>query len=200
MIISIEEWQEKYIPCYNKLTLDGPYENQMFETYGEALDFVKESDNELIWTLIDGENNNSWIIPGFHIVDRIGYFICQIAWTNEDIIVNDNELIAVNECSAIGFHFINTQLKINQTEIKDSWILSQKFLAHYMAEYAEEDSGCMRGYITENDFRTVLTEYIEDVLDIMEDIFIDALYDYQIDYENYKVNITTINLNSSTNK
>ena len=56
------------------------------------------------------------------------------------------------------------------------------------------------GYITENDFRTVLTEYIEDVLDIMEDIFIDALYDYQIDYENYKVNITTINLNSSTNK
>ncbi len=200
MIISYDEWKEKYIPCYNKLTLDGPYENQMFETYGEALDFVKESDNELIWTLIDGENNNSWIIPGFHIVDRIGYFICQIAWTNEDIIVNDNELIAVNECSAIGFHFINTQLKINQTEIKDSWILSQKFLAHYMAEYAEEDSGCMRGYITENDFRTVLTEYIEDVLDIMEDIFIDALYDYQIDYENYKVNITTINLNSSTNK
>lgn len=200
MIISYDEWKEKYIPCYNKLTLDGPYENQMFETYGEALDFVKESNNELIWTLIDGENNNSWIIPGFHIVDRIGYFICQIAWTNEDIIVNDNELIAVNECSAIGFHFINTQLKINQTEIKDSWILSQKFLAHYMAEYAEEDSGCMRGYITENDFRTVLTEYIEDVLDIMEDIFIDALYDYQIDYENYKVNITTINLNSSTNK
>ena len=200
MIIQYDDWKEKYIPIENELVDDSPYSKTMFETYGKEIEFVLTYKHENIWTLIDGENNNSWIIPGFHIVDRIGYFICQIAWTNEDIIVNDNELIAVNECSAIGFHFINTQLKINQTEIKDSWILSQKFLAHYMAEYAEEDSGCMRGYITENDFRTVLTEYIEDVLDIMEDIFIDALYDYQIDYENYKVNITTINLNSSTNK
>lgn len=200
MIISYEKFVDDFSPTINTFDEDRGYNGTLFETFGPEWEHVKIQKENHIWTLIDGENNNSWIIPGFHIVDRIGYFICQIAWTNEDIIVNDNELIAVNECSAIGFHFINTQLKINQTEIKDSWILSQKFLAHYMAEYAEEDSGCMRGYITENDFRTVLTEYIEDVLDIMEDIFIDALYDYQIDYENYKVNITTINLNSSTNK
>lgn len=176
MIISIEEWQEKYIPCYNKLTLDGPYENQMFETYGEALDFVKESDNELIWTLIDGENNNSWIIPGFHIVDRIGYFICQIAWTNEDIIVNDNELINVNKCSKIGLDFIREHLNIHETSIKESFRLSQKAIAFYLAEYA--DDGGMYGNITTHDLESIITEYIEDTLEIEQDVFSDALADF----------------------
>jgi hypothetical protein len=176
MIISYDEWKEKYIPCYNKLTLDGPYENQMFETYGEALDFVKESNNELIWTLIDGENNNSWIIPGFHIVDRIGYFICQIAWTDEDILVNDNELINVNKCSKIGLDFIREHLNIHETSIKESFRLSQKAIAFYLAEYA--DDGGMHGNITTHDLESIITEYIEDTLEIEQDVFSDALADF----------------------
>jgi len=199
MIISYEKFVDDFEPYTNTMSDDRGYNNTMYETFSPEIDHVKAQNPEYIWTLIDGENNNSWIIPGFHFVNRLGYFITKNPWTDEDLLVNDNELIPVNKCPELGFDFIEKVLSINRITIKDNWMLSMKFTAFYMAEYAEDD-GCMAFYITENDFKAVLTEYIEDVLGFESDTFDDLLADYQINYAENTINIRTITLNPSSGK
>ena len=78
--IEEEEFIEKYEPLQNPLTQDGPWNNWMFETYGEEHEIVlaelkKKSNN--IWTLVDGDNVESIIISGYHWVNRQGYIITK---------------------------------------------------------------------------------------------------------------------------
>lgn len=199
MIISYEKFVDDFSPTINTFDEDRGYNGTLFETFGPEWEHVKIQKENHIWTLIDGENNNSWIIPGLHIVNKLAFFITEIPWTDEDLLVNDNELIPVNKCPELGFDFIEKVLSINRITIKDNWMLSMKFTAFYMAEYAEDD-GCMTFYITENDFKAVLTEYIEDVLGFESDTFDDLLADYQINYAENTINIRTITLNPSSGK
>jgi len=53
------------------------FEGMMFETYGEEIDSVKSVDPKRVFTLIEGDNNTSVIDPGYHWVNRIGYFISK---------------------------------------------------------------------------------------------------------------------------
>jgi hypothetical protein len=51
----------------------------MYETYGEELDYVIKQPSNRIWTIIE-EDGVMYISAGYHIVNRLGYFI-----TNEEI-------------------------------------------------------------------------------------------------------------------
>ena len=50
----------------------------LFETFGEDLLLVKNTDKNLIWTLVQGDNDKLYLIPGFHIVNRLNYVIATI--------------------------------------------------------------------------------------------------------------------------
>jgi hypothetical protein len=52
---------------------DGP--GCLFETYGPELDFVRQQDPSTIWTLVDGDNGDQYLVSGYHFVNRIGYLI-----------------------------------------------------------------------------------------------------------------------------
>jgi hypothetical protein len=102
-IISYEKFVEKYKPIQNTSTHEGSYDNTAFETYGKDLEVVDEvlkvTPNN-IWTLIDCDNEESWIIPGFHFVNRSLYFISENPWTEEDkntLEINNNEMINIDE-------------------------------------------------------------------------------------------------------
>lgn len=44
----------------------------------EEWEKIKQANTEnKVWTVIDGEDSELWIIPGLHIVNRIGYIICN---------------------------------------------------------------------------------------------------------------------------
>lgn len=47
----------------------------LFETFGEEFAFVIQQDARQIWTLVDGDDEDMYIISGFHFVNRLGYFI-----------------------------------------------------------------------------------------------------------------------------
>ena len=96
MEINFETWEEKYKLLKNHLDDNASYDGKMFETYGKELEFVKKQDNNKIWTLVDEENEEMWILSGYHLVNRIGYFITEIPF-EEDIQVNDNEMITVGK-------------------------------------------------------------------------------------------------------
>ena len=60
---------------------DGP--GCLFETYGEELDFVRSQDPRTIWTLVDGDDGNQYVVSGYHFVNRIGYLISTIPFPED---------------------------------------------------------------------------------------------------------------------
>jgi hypothetical protein len=78
--ITEDEFDQRYSLVPNHLNRhaswaidDGP--GCLFETYGEELEFVREQDIRFVWTLIDGDDGDMYLVSGFHRVNRVGYLI-----------------------------------------------------------------------------------------------------------------------------
>lgn len=76
-IMNWSEWVEKYKPLKNQYG-----DIQMFETYGTDVEFVKSQPENKIWTLADA-GEGSIIVSGWHVVNRIGYYITDIPFEKE---------------------------------------------------------------------------------------------------------------------
>ena len=63
---------------------DGP--GCLFETYGEELDFVRQQDPRTVWTFLDGDDGDLFVISGYHFVNRIGYLISTTPIPDDQII------------------------------------------------------------------------------------------------------------------
>lgn len=71
-----EDWVIWYSPKKNPIDPNSAFDGCMFETYGKEVAFVKEQPENTVWTLIDEEE--MYLVPGFRLVNRIGYFICDV--------------------------------------------------------------------------------------------------------------------------
>jgi hypothetical protein len=78
--LSEDEFEERFTLLPNHLNpsagwgYGGDY-GCLFETYGEELEFVRRQDPRTVWTFIDGDDDDHYVISGFHLVNRIGYLI-----------------------------------------------------------------------------------------------------------------------------
>lgn len=77
-----DAWIEKYRPIKNTIDTNANMDGTMFETFGPELDFVRAQDPHKIWTLLDADNHQV-IAAGYHFVDRVGYFITALPWSDE---------------------------------------------------------------------------------------------------------------------
>jgi hypothetical protein len=84
-IITFEKWAEEFKPTTNHMDDNASYDGAMFETYGDELDHVRVADKFNIWTLISGDNGSTWIISGYHLVNRMGYFITEKPFEDDEI-------------------------------------------------------------------------------------------------------------------
>lgn len=80
--LSEDEFDEQYALLPNHLNPNaswavGDAGGCLFETYGEELAFVRQQDPATIWTIIDGEDGDLYVISGFHFVNRIGYLVSK---------------------------------------------------------------------------------------------------------------------------
>lgn len=78
----LDAWEEKYQPIKNTFTQkqDGEFVEDKFETYGEELEYVltiANSEPARVWTLVEGDDGNLHIISGYHMVNRLNYFITK---------------------------------------------------------------------------------------------------------------------------
>lgn len=97
--MEVNEWIEKYRPVKNHLDEDASWQGEdgvgvMFETYGEELDYVRsiaESDPKCVWTYVDGDDGSTLVINGYHLVNRIGYFVTEVAAADESVFVQVSE-------------------------------------------------------------------------------------------------------------
>jgi len=122
MEIEYEEWVRLYQPKQNLIGKHTPYNGMMFETDGEDLKFVENKiakDEEHVWTLVDCDNENQYIIPGFHLVNRAGYFITKKPWRDADIEVNVNEKITIGNAKYACIEFLEDVLGLDSEEFED---------------------------------------------------------------------------------
>lgn len=78
-----EEWCDKYKPIKNHIVSND--DTTSFETYGDEVLFVCEQPNSTVWTEMDGDEG-VYIVAGYHLVNRICYYITEIPWTDEDYV------------------------------------------------------------------------------------------------------------------
>ena len=85
--LTFSQWEAKYKPKANHLVEGASFQDEdgvgiMFETYGVEVDYVKTNSHKHIWTYID-EDGEGYIIAGWHLFNRIGYFVTTEPWTDE---------------------------------------------------------------------------------------------------------------------
>lgn len=83
--ISYEEFVNTYKPRQNPY-INAPFNGCMFETYAQEHAYIKTVKDNHIWTLINAEG--LWILPGYRFVDRLGYFVTDIPWEDQNIEVD----------------------------------------------------------------------------------------------------------------
>jgi len=86
--ISFDEWEKKFEPIENHLSDNAGLGGLLFETYGDEVLYAvgvankvaEAGDNDKptlhVWTYIDGDDG-TYIIDGYHYVNRIGYLITK---------------------------------------------------------------------------------------------------------------------------
>ena len=72
-------WFDTFKPIKNHLTNNIDIH---FETYGDEVEFVQKADNKYIWTEVDGDEG-TYIVAGYHFVNRIHYYITEEKWDDE---------------------------------------------------------------------------------------------------------------------
>jgi hypothetical protein len=76
--MDFDTWCATYKPIKNHIDTNASFDGEMFETYGDEVDFVKQQDPAYIWMYGDGDDGGSYIWNGWHFVNRIGYFITEV--------------------------------------------------------------------------------------------------------------------------
>ena len=76
--MDLDEWAAIYKPIKNHIDTNSSFDGEMFETYGDEVEFVKAQDENRIWMYGDGDDGGSYIWNGWSFVNRIGYFITEV--------------------------------------------------------------------------------------------------------------------------
>lgn len=80
MTMTYNEWKEKYNPIVDDC--DNPW---VYETYGPDLEIVKLIPENYVWTLIDEGDNNTYLLAGMHLVNRMLYIITNRCWERKGL-------------------------------------------------------------------------------------------------------------------
>ena len=81
--LSFDEWEATFKPINNYMDSNASFQDDnglgiMFETYDIELEYVKSRDPLTVWTYMDSEDGGTVIVSGYHVVNRIGYFITSV--------------------------------------------------------------------------------------------------------------------------
>ena len=101
-------WLETYRPILNHIESNSSFDGMMFETYGDEVEFVKSQSPDKIWMYGDGDDGGSYIWNGWHIVNRIGYFVTEVPCppdTTIQIQVGDSP----EECEKCGVYIYDPE-------------------------------------------------------------------------------------------
>lgn len=67
---------------------DRGWNGTLWETHGAEFNFVRNQHENNVWTLVE-EDGLMTILSGFHHVNRVGYFVTEVPWTEECVVEVD---------------------------------------------------------------------------------------------------------------
>ena len=82
--VDFDQWCATYKPIPNHLSEESI---DYFETYGMELGYVlgvADCNPNRVWTYVDGDRG-TYLINGYHLVNRIYYMICEVPYEGKDI-------------------------------------------------------------------------------------------------------------------
>jgi hypothetical protein len=83
--MTYDYWETNFKPIKNTVSKYPDDSLIHFETYGEEYDAVQkahEANPNTIWTEVDGDSG-TYIVAGWHFVNRIHYYITENPWDDE---------------------------------------------------------------------------------------------------------------------
>lgn len=88
--LDFDSWMTMYRPISNHLDRNSACDGKMFETYGGELDYVYAVSRERfgakqVWTIVEADNGKLYVTNGFHVVNRFGYFVCEIPYEGAEV-------------------------------------------------------------------------------------------------------------------
>jgi hypothetical protein len=78
-MITWDEWENTYKPINTEA-----YDNQGDIPAGVPFD--------RIWTMVDGDGIYANLITGYRWVNRLGYFVTEVPWTEEIFVTNQKNI------------------------------------------------------------------------------------------------------------
>lgn len=83
---TIDDFIKEFKPITNPLNPLSAFNGCLYETYGDELNLVSNTylydTSRKIWTLVE-EDGDTFIISGYQIINRLGYFITEIPLPKE---------------------------------------------------------------------------------------------------------------------
>jgi hypothetical protein len=71
-----EVFEKKFKPNHN--TAPDQESFRIYEPHNKKdWTIIKKTKKSYIWTIVDGDNGNIYLTPGYKYVNRIGYIICK---------------------------------------------------------------------------------------------------------------------------
>jgi len=87
--MTYDEFFEKYKPIKNDIVETSAFDGYMFETYGDEYKFViSNSLDKKVWTILEGDDDDLFISAGLRLVNRLGFFVTELPWEDENIELN----------------------------------------------------------------------------------------------------------------
>ena len=79
-----QQFDNQYELVQNHLRENASYNGELFETFGDEFEFVREmaKQNRVI-TILDGDDGDIFYTSGMHFVNRIGYLVATKPLTQE---------------------------------------------------------------------------------------------------------------------
>lgn len=89
--ITEDDFEEIYKPQTNHLDNNASFNGWMYETFGKELDYVcsiahNPMTAKRVWTILEADGK-MFYCPGYSIVNRIGYLICEKEYTDLNLYV-----------------------------------------------------------------------------------------------------------------
>ena len=87
--ITLEEWEERFKPQTNHINADAGWTDGvnggiLFETYGAEHEHVCSVNlQRRVWTWVHGDNG-TYLVNGFAFVNRIGHFVCEVPYPENE--------------------------------------------------------------------------------------------------------------------
>jgi hypothetical protein len=89
--MTMEEWTATYKPITNHIDKNASFQDEsgtglMFETYGDEIEYIRQTNPACVWTYGDGDDGGTYIWNDFHFINRLGYFVTEVPCPPDTII------------------------------------------------------------------------------------------------------------------